>query len=172
MGRDSNQKIKLSSGFLLFSGKKLLLLERAKDAGNGGTWGIPGGQRTGDEASYAGALREAEEEMGEMPAHAIIGHVKVERPGRLYELFAVRGRKRIKKDWQPDLNEEHDSYKWVNLDWCIAHQDSLHPVLEMLVDDPEQLAWLETMFTTPQPDKFDGARRATDFDVTANRPWA
>ena len=172
MGSESRRKIKLSSGFLLFSGKKLLVLQRAPETGNGGTWGIPGGQRTNDEASYAAALREAQEEMGDMPAHAIIGQVKVERPGRVYELFAVRGRKRIKKEWQPDLNEEHDNYKWVDIEWCQSHLEKLHPVLEMLISDPEQLRWLEQMFNAPRPEKLEGARRATDYDVSANRPWA
>ena len=154
---------KLSSGLLVFSGSHLLLLKRSKSSGNQGTWGVPGGQRLKAEPSYLGAMREAEEELSSVPRHAIVGEIAIHRGARRYELFACKTRKRIRRKWVPTLNAEHVAYRWVDLKWCLKHQDKLHPVLGLLIEDPAGLAWLRAAFQRVRPRRLLGARRTTDF---------
>ena len=163
---------KLSSGLLLFAGKRLLLLKRSSESGNGGTWGIPGGQRASTEASYAAALRESTEEMGAVPPHAIVAEIAIQRGARRYELFACKSRKRIRKEWTPVLNHEHVDYRWSTLEWCLEHREQLHPVLRLLLKDSGGAAWLKRVFNMPRPDVMSGGRRASDFsphDTPAKR---
>jgi 8-oxo-dGTP pyrophosphatase MutT (NUDIX family) len=167
----TDPETKLSSGFLLFSGKRLLLLKRAEKSGNGGTWGVPGGKRDPDEASYAAALREAKEELGKVPKHAVVGQLGIQRINRRFEMFAIRSRKRIRQEWKPTLNHEHDDFRWATLEWCQTNQDKLHPVVKLLLEDSEGSDWLEAMFDTKCPKKLGGALRATDYDTKAKRPW-
>ena len=162
---DSNAK--LSSGLLLFAGRKLLLLKRAPDAGNGGTWGLPGGQRSSAEASYAAALRESIEEMGEVPPHAVVAELAIHRGSRRYELFACKTRKRVRTAWCPRLNHEHVDYRWANFAWCLDNLKRLHPVLRILLQDSEGQKWLQSVFAQPRPKAMDGGRRASDHTVSA-----
>ncbi|MGW3186337.1 NUDIX domain-containing protein [Streptomyces ardesiacus] len=57
-----------AAGLLLRHGGRYLLQERAAGTHHGGTWGIPGGALLWEEHPYTGAVREAVEEMGPLPA--------------------------------------------------------------------------------------------------------
>lgn len=162
---DTNAK--LSSGLLLFAGKRLLLLKRAPNSGNGGSWGIPGGQRSSKEASYTAAIREATEEMGDVPKHGVVAELAIQRGPRRYELFACKARKRTRTRWSPDLNHEHVNYRWVDFDWCLKNMHRLHPVLSLLLKDSTGVDWLERAFAMPRPKTMEGGRRASDYDVNA-----
>jgi 8-oxo-dGTP pyrophosphatase MutT (NUDIX family) len=156
-------EIKLSSWFLFFSGKRQLLLKRSPSCGNGDTWGVPGGQRRGSEASYAAAIREAEEELGTVPKHGVISALAIHRGARRYEVFACKTQKKIRRQWSPTLNHEHVGFRWARLEWCVRHVADLHPVLALIIEDSEGRRWLEQAFVAPQSGVFEGGRRATDF---------
>ncbi len=141
----ANQKAKLSAGLLLFSGKRILLLKRVRLSPNGGTWGLPGGQCHPLESSFQTAVREAEEEIGDIPRNHLIGSVAVQRSHRRYEIFAVRTKKRMRKCWVPRLNQEHSSFRWVSFKWCLRHMDDLHPVLRQIFKDESGRQWVLNM---------------------------
>jgi len=50
-----------------------LLQQRSKSVDHGGTWGIPGGAMRKNESPEAAARREAEEEIGPIPAYRVTG---------------------------------------------------------------------------------------------------
>ncbi|MDP7034304.1 MAG: NUDIX hydrolase [Planctomycetota bacterium] len=141
----ANQKAKLSAGLLLFSGKRILLLKRASLSPNGDTWGLPGGQCHPHEPPFQAAFREAEEEIGAIPRNHLIGSVAVQRSHRRYEIFAIRAKKRTRKGWAPQLNQEHSSFRWVNYKWCLRHRDELHPVLRQIFKDESGIQWVLNM---------------------------
>jgi len=53
-----------AAGLLLADGERVVLQHRAPWTHEGGTWGVPGGARNGDEDALAAALRESREEAG------------------------------------------------------------------------------------------------------------
>lgn len=153
---------KRSAGFLVLSGRRLLLLKRSRRSGNGGTWGLPGGQMDPRESIYAAALRESIEELQGLPRHAVTGSAAVQRGARRYEVLACRTRKRARRTWTPRLNREHVDYRWVSLDWCRANRRRLHPVVRALVEDRAGRRWLRQMIEAATPKRMAGGRRATD----------
>jgi len=56
-----------AAGLLIADGDRVLLQLRAVWSHLGGTWGIPGGARKGDETAEQAAIREADEEAGVPP---------------------------------------------------------------------------------------------------------
>lgn len=153
---------KRSAGLLVIAGKRVLLLRRARRAGNGGTWGLPGGQIDRDEAVYAAAARETREELAGLPRHALVGHAAVQRRARRYEVLACRVPRRTRESWQPSLNHEHVAWRWVTRRWCRAHRADLHPVVRALVDDAAGWRWLCEMVRGDEPRALPGGRRASD----------
>lgn len=124
-----------SAGLLIISGDRLLLLKRARTAGNGGTWGLPGGRLDAGESRYEAACRETREELRKVPPHEVADAVTVRRGRRHYEVFICRARPRLARRWQPDLNPEHEAFRWADLSWCERNLDRLHPVVRHLVAD-------------------------------------
>jgi len=124
---------KRSAGLLLVSGERLLLLERALGCGNPLTWGLPGGQRDKNECAYSAALREAREEMGDVPDFEITGEILVKRGRKRYRVFVGRVPKAERKRWRPKLNREHRRHRWVDLGWCRRRRLKLHPVVRRLL---------------------------------------
>ena len=57
-----------AAGLLIADRERVLLQLRAVWSHLGGTWGIPGGARKGDETAAQAAIREADEEAGVPPA--------------------------------------------------------------------------------------------------------
>jgi 8-oxo-dGTP diphosphatase len=60
-----------AAGLLVHDNRGVLLQHRVEWSHFGGTWGLPGGARHGDESAIRAALREAQEEAG-VPADAIV----------------------------------------------------------------------------------------------------
>jgi len=152
---------KQSAGVLLMSGRRLLLLERAPGTRNASLWGLPGGQQHGDESGYATAAREAVEELFELPEHRIVGAIAVQRGARRYEIFACRGRKKLRKNWSPTLDEEHTDFRWATFEWMAERPTSLHPVVRVLVEHDDGRAWLTGMLST-RSRVYPGGQRSTD----------
>ena len=140
------QGAKVSSGLLILSGRRLLLLKRAPHTGNGGTWGLPGGRLDNQEAAYAAAFREATEEMSSVPPHGLVGELAIQRAHRRYEIFAGRTPKKTQRIWVPKLNSEHVAHTWATQKWCRENRPRLHPILEVLLTDSDGRQWLKAMF--------------------------
>lgn len=126
-----------SAGLLIISGGRLLLLKRAQTAGNGGTWGLPGGRLDNGESRYEAACRESREEMRRVPPHQVADALTVSRGRRRYDVFVCRARRRLQRAWRPDLNPEHVDYRWADLRWCRSNLEQLHPVVRELVADKD-----------------------------------
>lgn len=153
---------KRSAGLLVVAGKRILLLRRSRRSGNGGTWGLPGGQLDRREPVYAAAVRESIEELAGLPRHAVVGHAAVQRRARRYEVLACRVPRDTRRAWAPTLNHEHDDWRWVTRSWCREHRHRLHPVVRALVDDPAGRRWLRDMVRCEEPAALPGGRRASD----------
>ncbi len=138
--------IKRSAGLLFVSGRKVLLLRRAKGCNNAGLWGIPGGRRDPGETVADAAWREASEELHRVPTAEIVGRLQLrrDRGRKRYDIFVCQTGKRARARFKPRLNHEHDRYQWVSMDWCLAHLDSLHPVIAELLRDPRVSAALDS----------------------------
>lgn len=153
---------KRSSGMLILSGRRLLLLRRAPTVKNGGLWGLPGGQRDAGEAAYATASRESHEEVREMPPHVVLSAAAVHRGRKRYDIVACRTGGSARRGWRPVLSAEHDQFRWVKLAWCLSHVDALHPDLRSLLKDRAGRRWLRRLLKTQRPKQLPGGRRATD----------
>jgi 8-oxo-dGTP diphosphatase len=67
-----------------------LLGHRSPEVHHGNTWGIPGGALEPGESPYQGALREAEEEFGQVPQHKVVNeHVAKPDPDWKYHTFTA-----------------------------------------------------------------------------------
>ncbi len=124
---------KRSAGFLVVSGRRVLLLQRADHMNNPRLWGLPGGQRDRGEVPYETAFREAWEEMDHIPDHRLVGEIVVRRKGKEYRLFVCRTTKAVRRTWRPDLNGEHRRHRWARLRWCRDNRRRLHPVMKAVV---------------------------------------
>lgn len=114
---------KQAAGILFTDGDSVLLLKRADETDNGGTWCLPGGGSKGSETKIGTAIRETKEETG-------LENI----PGRRFEtleskdgrktfttfLYSVQHQFDIEK-----LSDEHTEWKWVSLD--DMKSTNLHP---------------------------------------------
>ena len=154
--------VRQSAGLLFLKGHKILVLKRSKRTRNGGKWGLPGGRIDQDESWYRAARRESAEELKTVPEHGIVGSITVHRSHRLYAIFACRGSKKALGSWQPELNHEHDDWRWVNYAWIRAHQDKLHPVLQRIIVDKTGRKWIRSMMKQRTQKPLHGGRLSTD----------
>lgn len=110
---DFNSKVEVVACYLEIDGK-LLLLQRAFNKAEGGTWGIPAGKIENNETQENAAIRELFEETG----ISLNSHSKMRCLGSLYirkpEVDYVYHQYKIQLDKVPvvHLSEEHQSYKW------------------------------------------------------------
>jgi 8-oxo-dGTP pyrophosphatase MutT (NUDIX family) len=153
---------KRSSGMLILSGRRLLLLRRARDVRNGGLWGLPGGQRDAGEDAYATASRESHEEVREVPPHLVLSAAAVHRGRKRYNIVACRTGRSARRSWRPNLSPEHDRYRWVKLSWCLDNLGALHPDLRVLLRDRGGKRWLRRLLKTQRPKQLPGGRRSSD----------
>lgn len=110
---EAPQRPQLAVSAVIFREGKVLLLRRAKSPGNG-FWSLPGGRVEFGESLHTALTREVDEEAGlEIDIVALAGWREV-LPGAgggghyLIMSFAARW-----KANEPQLNEEHDDFKWV-----------------------------------------------------------
>lgn len=144
---------KVGAGLLIVKGERgevggrvALLLKRSMQSGNGGTWGLPGGNRDpGETDLWETALREAQEEMGVVEEAwlerlATVLTKRGKRNEKEYTVYVVR---MLEEAWEPVLNEEHTAWEWVALDALLSGKKGkgglggkkLHPVVKIAVDE-------------------------------------
>lgn len=119
---------KKGAGILFTDGTHILLLRRAGNSDNKGTWGLPGGKLKKGESFSSGARRESQEETGIRP------------PGDLFDRFEDRDGHhtfvvflfKVKEPFEVYLSKEHDKSKWAKIDDLSSFK--LHPRLEKNID--------------------------------------
>ena len=113
----------------------MLLLLRS-GSHNAATWGLPGGNRDAADADLlATALREAEEEVGGVPEHAVQAElltVRGKRGQKHYTVFVATVPPAARAAFTPVLNDEHSAWRWVPLAEAVGRED-LHPVVERVL---------------------------------------
>lgn len=116
--RDAAPKPKAAGVVYLSPENRVLLLLRAADSTNGGTWGLPAGGIEHDESPWEAAHRECWEETG-FRIRTPMRHALTEGG---FACYATRGPMFI-----PTLNREHTAYVWAHLD---SLPTPLHPNLK------------------------------------------
>jgi ADP-ribose pyrophosphatase YjhB (NUDIX family)/protein-tyrosine phosphatase len=98
-----------AAGVLFRDGDRYLLLQRAGHVLEPGTWGIPGGALRAGEAPWQAAVREAREEIGQLPPALTIAaeHVHTDPQGWTFTTFVVDAAPSVR------LNAEHTDSRWV-----------------------------------------------------------
>lgn len=119
---------------------RLLLTFRSAAVNEPHTWGIPGGKVDYGELAVEAARREAEEELGELPAFVLerpIGFEDAE-TGFRYTTFIAR----VERSFTPTLNWETESAEWFEFEEAVEldlHFGARH-VLERLIGQPRSNA--------------------------------
>lgn len=98
-----------AAGVVFRDGDRYLLLRRAGHVLEPGTWGIPGGALHDGETPWQAAVREAGEEIGQLPSDLTVAaeHVHADPGGWTYATFVVDAAPAVR------LNTEHTESRWV-----------------------------------------------------------
>lgn len=104
-------------------GPRVMLQKRSQFAHEGGTWSCSGGALDEGEEALVGALREASEEVGEIPAgYQVLGHtVFAPATDWSYTTFVVE----VPQQFGASMNFETDAVSWDALDE--VERRPLHP---------------------------------------------
>jgi len=128
----------------------VLVLLRSASSRNPGTWGLPGGNVDAADATLlACACREAREEMGSVPDFQVVRQVLTKRGKRAHKWFKVfvcKVASKVKEDFKPVLNEEHEDFAWTHVD-ALAKMP-LHPVVRHLFSGSFTLDTLKKIVAT------------------------
>ncbi|NNE10653.1 MAG: NUDIX domain-containing protein [Ilumatobacter sp.] len=91
-------------------GPRVMLQKRSAFAHEGGTWSCAGGALDEGEQPLTGALREASEEVGEIPdGHTVLGHVSFQPANDWsYTTFVVE----VPSEFGASINFETDAIAW------------------------------------------------------------
>lgn len=122
-----NKPKKYSAGCLYYcpDDNTVLLVKRSGIMNNPHLWGIPGGRSDKeDQSTKETAIREATEELGELPEESTVvkHHVEIvpKRDDSNYEyhvfIYAVPEKEKIRYTPKIDLDEENIAIKWFDLD--------------------------------------------------------
>jgi 8-oxo-dGTP pyrophosphatase MutT (NUDIX family) len=115
--RSSDLETNRGAGCLIHAADddRWLMIRRSAYVNDPLVWSIPGGHVDRGEDFLAGAIREAQEEIGydlsDAP-HALIYAARTDWPFTVYKVFAFQVPKRFK----PVINWESDDYRWCGLD--------------------------------------------------------
>ncbi len=117
--------IKKAAGIIFTDGKSILLMKKAGEGENIGTWGIPGGKAKSGETEIGNAIRETKEETG-------LDTI----PGTRFDQISNRSGQTkftaffylVPKTFDIDLSTEHSEFEWVRLD--DMKEFTLHPKLK------------------------------------------
>ena len=112
--------MKTASGLLIttFDFKDFLLFKRSLSVSSSGKYSVPGGMRKSDnslERPLETALREAQEEIGQIPFGKInpTPFEYVSPKGLHYFTFVLEIDLKTKRNYVLQLDREHDSYVWI-----------------------------------------------------------
>lgn len=137
---DDNIK-KRGAGFFMISGGEVLLLLRSASSGNPNTWGLPGGNIDEGETPIDAALREAVEELGKpMSDYTIKAEIRTVRGKnrhKVFTVFVVEISTKDKLHFHPELNEEHEDFKWYDIAQ-VPEIENLHPIVETLYEQHQE----------------------------------
>lgn len=117
-------------------GPRYMLQKRSAWAHEGGTWSVAGGALDADETPEQGALREADEEIGDVPAHRVLGsHVFAPADDWSYTTFVIE----VDQRFGESMNFETDAVGWFSAAEiddlpCHAGFASAWPHLRAIVD--------------------------------------
>lgn len=131
---------KVGAGLLLWcpNSRQVLLLQR-RSRHNDFKWGLPGGNAEGEDGTpLETAQREAIEEMGQLPPFQVSFELLTKRgkdKEKHYRVFVCKVKQEDKEMYQPDLNEEHRDWKWIELAQLQNMKGELHPVVKKLVKE-------------------------------------
>lgn len=116
---------KKAAGIFFSDGKSVLLLKRAGDDTNAGTWGLPGGKGKEGESEIMNATREAREETGldQIPGSRVDSVVNTNGHQK-FTAFIYR----VSKPFEVSLSDEHSAYEWVS--FKKLDKTDLHPKLK------------------------------------------
>lgn len=87
---------------------KVLILQKPNKK-----WCFVGGKRDNNETPLATAKRETKEEIGFLPDGKIIDFVKHQKADERVDVFSFV--MKVNKPFEPKLNYEHISYRWVKI---------------------------------------------------------
>jgi len=127
--------------FYALDTKRFLLLHRANGK-TSGTWGLVGGGNELGESPFEGLTREIQEEVGDLPKFVktipLETFVSNDEKFNFHTYLVV-----IKKEFLPNLNNEHDGYAWTSFSkW----PKTLHQGLRNTLQNKTNLSKLETVF--------------------------
>lgn len=127
--------------FYALDTKRFLFLHRANGK-TAGTWGLVGGGNELGESPFEGLTREIQEEVGDLPKFVKIipleTFVSNDEKFNFHTYLVV-----VKKEFLPDLNNEHDGYAWTSFGkW----PKTLHQGLRNTLQNKTNLSKLETVF--------------------------
>jgi 8-oxo-dGTP diphosphatase len=102
----------------------VFLVQRSRMESNPETWGIPGGHVEEGEKPIDGAIRELEEELGNIPPFEMTHFLPARFGDFTYITFFARMRGRDATGWKPVLNHENQDWGWFSI-----HElpSNLHP---------------------------------------------
>lgn len=114
--------LKKAAGIVFTDGKSILLMKRAGEGKNIGTWALPGGKAKEGETEINNAIRETKEETG-------ISSI----PGQRFDSMTTKGAGkkftaffyRVAAPFDIDLSKEHSDYEWVKFEDLKGKE--LHP---------------------------------------------
>ena len=127
--------------FYALDTKRFLFLHRANGK-TSGTWGLVGVGNELDESPFEGLTREIQEEVGDLPKFVktipLETFVSNDEKFNFHTYLVV-----IKKEFLPNLNNEHDGYAWTSFGkW----PKTLHQGLRNTLQNKTNLTKLQTVF--------------------------
>lgn len=126
-----------AAGVMFTDGTRILLLKRSRDVDHPGTWVIPGGACEGSEEPSATAYRETKEEVGHVPAHAVIDWYVLETPfddsaPPQFTTFIAHVDPSIVDGFLAELDQESTGWGWFDHEG--VEQLELHPGVQILLE--------------------------------------
>ena len=115
------------AGIFFTDGKKVLLLKRAEQGDNMGTWCLPGGKVEEGETLIDAARRESKEECGRVEGNRFEDLREID-GNHVWTSFFFK----VKKPFKCKLSDEHSDWKWFDLDKL--DKVNLHPKLKDNLD--------------------------------------
>jgi len=136
LSRDEEGRVrwgKRAAGLLIRRGDgRILLVKRSQDVMDPGLWGIPGGRVEPGESEWAGAISEAEEELGGLPEVHRAGETVYRSGGFAYTTYLVEV-----EEGAAEAMSRNVALNWENSEWGWFSPEALpspvHPNVKALL---------------------------------------